>query len=110
MIRTSRMDHLLQQNITGLNVDLTPKPTQDSTTKQGPYLLPEDLMNMKKMTNSAPGLPHFNYVPVQNNVNKMAPEFENVPKVSDSQQMLVNAMKPVGKGATVFNPFNLLCG
>ena len=62
------------------------------------------------MKNSSPGLPHFNYVPIQNNVNKMAPEYEQTNKVSNSVEMLVNAMKPVGKDATVFNPFNLRSG
>ena len=106
-MRTSRLDHILDQAIMGLNVDLTPKPVEKSTTINGPVLIPEDTLNIKKMMATLEGPPHFNYVPIQNNINRMAPEYENVNKITDSQQMLYNAMKPAGKGATVFNPFNL---
>ena len=105
MIRTTRLEHLMGQAFPPFNQDLVPTSPEKSTTIQGPFLLPEDIMNMNKMNKFAPALPKFNYVPIQNNANTMFPIDGNQNKVSDSQQMLYNSLKPVGKGATVFTPF-----
>ena len=104
MIRTTRLEHLMEQATTSFNVDLMPTSPAKSMTIQGPVLLPEDIMNMNKMNKFAPAPPKLNYVTIQNNPNTMAAEYINQDKITNSSAMLYDAMKPVGKGATIFTP------
>ena len=106
MIRLSPLEK--NQMATPFNVDLAPGNPVNSGTRQPTFLLPEDVMDMKKMNKFASPLPRIDYVPVQDKVNSMAPEL-NEPKIVMPMNMLYDAMKPVGKGATVFDPFNLKC-
>jgi hypothetical protein len=49
----------------------------------------------------------FGVVPMQDHENRFAVGDMNALKVTNPVKMSMDAMKPVGAGATIFNPFNL---
>ena len=109
MIKLPRIDHLMTQMNMGQNVQLNPANPADSGTYT-PALRPKVCLPMYERMVGAPPeasrLP-FGVVPMQDKQNTFAVGDMNVNKVTNPAKMAMNAMKPVGAGATVFNPFNL---
>jgi hypothetical protein len=99
----------MTQMAMGQNTDLNTGNPADSGTYT-PALPPKVCLPMYERMVGAPpqasSLP-FGVVPIQDNVNTFAIGDMNAPKVTNPALMSMNALKPVGSGATIFNPFNL---
>lgn len=94
-MRTSRLER--GQAIMGFTMDNMPTPIEKTKAIIGPVLLPEDVLGLKKMkissqNNPTDGSMLNNRVDIEGN--------PNTPKITTSGEMLINALKPVGK-----NPF-----
>lgn len=109
MIKLPRLDHILTQVSMGQNIDLNAGNPVNSGTYT-PALPPKVCLPMYERMVGAPPeasrLP-FGVVPMQDNENRFAVGDMNAPKVTNPAMMSMNALKPVGPGATIFNPFNL---
>ena len=104
MIRANKMDRFMS---VGFNTDLLPSMYEGCTTAP---VKPEDTVPLnKKLCNlEVVSRGEIGVVPIKNSVNTMASENPNLPKITTPDEMLKKAMKPVGAGSTVFQPFNLL--
>jgi len=109
MIKLPQIDHLMTQMAMGQNIQLNPTSPAESGTYT-PALPPKVCLPMYERMVSAPPeasrLP-FGVVPMQDRPNTMAVGDMNAPKITNPAMMAMNALKPVGPGATIFNPFNL---
>jgi hypothetical protein len=109
MIKLPRIESLMGQMAMGQNIQLNAGNPADSGTYT-PALFPKVCLPMYERMVGAPPqastLP-FGVVPMQDHENKFAVGDMNEPKVSNPAKMSMNALKPVGAGATIFNPFNL---
>ena len=109
MIKLPRIDMLMGQMAMGQNIQLNPGNPADSGTFS-PALPPKVCLPMYERMVGAPPeasrLP-FGVVPMQDKQNRFAVGDMNAPKVTTTAKMAMNAMKPVGANATIFNPFNL---
>jgi hypothetical protein len=109
MIKLPRLDHILTQVSMGQNIQLNAGNPADSGTYT-PALPPKVCLPMYERMIGAPPeasrLP-FGVVPMQDNENRFAVGDMNAPKITNPAMMSMNALKPVGPGATIFNPFNL---
>lgn len=103
MIRANPMDRFMA---VGFNTDLMPRITEGTVSA---IQVPADnvplngKMNLLSVDTREP----VNVVPIR---KEDSSNFFEAPvdKITNAEEMLKNAMKPVGPGATIFNPFNLL--
>jgi hypothetical protein len=109
MMKLPRIEMLMEQMAMGQNVQLNPGNPADSGTFT-PALPPKECLPMYERMVGAPPQPSmlpFGIVPMQDKQNTFAIGDMNANKVTNPAKMAMNAMKPVGTGATIFNPFNL---
>ena len=93
------------------NVDLLPKSPETSGTSSAPVLPVEKLDAKLNRFPATPSELPFGVVPIRpEEVNRFAPENPRLDMITTPAKMSIDAMKPVGPGATIFNPFNLRMG